>query len=236
MAIGRTPIFLQSVANHPKVFPSISMAGQGPIDLESLWPHCVAVQFERGGFLFHQLGTGYYEVHTLFLPKTREVDDCARQALHHMFTATDAMEIVTRVPADLPHALALAKRGGFTERFRRFGAWPRDGYDVDVVYLGLTIDDWARENRDLLELGQRFHGMHEHKNHTEDPIHDAYVGLGLACWQASQPDKGLWLYNRWAVFAGYEPQEMTAGAIHFDGVALTMRDGEFVIEEMPPCL
>ena len=235
MTIGQSPRFLESVANHPRVFPSVSMHGQGRFDFDSIWPHCIAIQFPRGGFLFHRLGTGYYEVHTLFLPKTHDVDLMARQALHYMFTATDAMEIVTRVPADLPHALALAKRGGFTERFRRFAAWPRDGFDVDVAYLGLTVDEWARENPDLRELGEQFHLRHDHKNHPEDPIHDVFVGLGLACWQANQPDKGLWLYNRWAMFAGYEPLVMTDGAVCFDGVALTVRDGEFHIREIDPC-
>ncbi|WP_396615500.1 hypothetical protein ACHZ97_14605 [Lysobacter soli] len=231
MKISESPDFLESIANHPRVFPHVSMAGQTHLTLQSSWDACVGIEFDTGGWIFHQLMMGYYEVHTLFLPKSKGVVEKAREALHYMFTATDALEIVTKVPADLPHALALAKAGGFTERFTVNGAWKRDTGVVDVHYLGLTLDEWARSNPELIARGDAFHAqLGEAKDHEDDPTHDAYAGLGIACWEAGQPEKGVWLYNRWALFAGYRTLEYQDGAVEFDGIRLSLKNGELNVE------
>ncbi|MFK3647910.1 hypothetical protein ACI2IY_05660 [Lysobacter enzymogenes] len=237
MKIARSPDFLESVANDPRVFPAVSCAGMERVDLAPVWGDCIGLEFDTGGWLFHRLRPAYYEVHTLFLPRSRYVREMALAAAHYMFTGTDAMELVTKVPVDLPSALALAKASGFTERFTRKGAWIRDSGAVDVVYLGLTLDEWARGvgREYLAERGEWFHQqLGEHQTHDDDPIHDLFVGLGIACAEAGQADKGLWLYNRWAAFAGYRPLEMKRGAIRFDGVVLRV-SGENVTVEKEQC-
>jgi len=236
MKIARTPAFLESIANDPRVFPSVSCAGMGRIDLAPVWERCVGLEFDTGGWLFYQLAPMYYEVHTLFLPRSRGVREAAAAAAHYMFTGTDCTELVTKVPDDLPHALSLARSMGFTDRFRRAAAWPRQAGAVGVTYLGLALDDWARVGgRDYLaERGAWLHdALGDEKTHDDDPVHDVYVGLGVACAEAGQAEKGLWLYNRWAALAGYRPLEMHGGLVRFDGVALRVTDGNVTLENEP---
>ena len=235
MKISRDPAFLESIANDARVFPAISCVGIDRIDLAPAWPNCIGLEFDTGGWLFHRHLPTYYEVHTLFLPRSRHVREKAAAAAHYVFTGTDCLELVTKVPDDLPHALSLAKSMGFTERFRRAGAWLRADGAVGVTYLGLTIDEWVRGSDYLAELGHGFHDqLGEQQTHDDDEIHDSYVGLGIACAQAGQPEKGLWLYNRWASFAGYRQLEMHDGSIRFDGVTLRVT-GDNVSVEMQPC-
>jgi hypothetical protein len=227
LKISTCPAYFEAIANHPKVFAAIAMRGQQRVEFGAAWPSLLGLEFEGGGWLLQQHMVGYYEVHTLFLPKTRNVREKAKEAMRHVFCATDALELVTRIPADLPHALALAKAMGFTERFTRKAAWPREDGDVDVTYLGLTVDEWARNSDEMRTLGEQVHAQIDAVDpvqHADDPIHDAYVGLGAACGMAGQPEKGAWLYNRWAVFAGYQPVVMDDGAACFDGVAITATD------------
>lgn len=205
--------------------------GQHRIDLGSVWDQCIGLEFDTGGWVFHRLSPGYYEVHTLFLPKSRNVREKSRQAARYMFTATDCNELVTKVPADLPHALSLARSAGFAERFSRSGAWPRIDGPVGVAYLGLTLDEWVASSPEMVAEGGAFHeALGEHKDHGEDRVHDAYAGFGIACWKAGQPLKGLWHYNRWAVFAGYRPLEMNNGTVHFDGIQVSLQGGEIHVE------
>jgi hypothetical protein len=143
MRVATDPAFFQGIVDHPRVWPAISMAGQREIDVGALWPACIGLEFDTGGWLFHRVDMGVYEAHTLFLPKSRDVRSKAAQALTHMFTATDCREVVGRIPDDLPHALALAKAAGLRVRFRMDAAWPRHDGLVGVTYLGLTIDEWA---------------------------------------------------------------------------------------------
>lgn len=231
MKISDDHSFFQEIVGDPKVAAAVTHDGNPP-DLEPIWPWCVGIEFDTGGWIFQKLEGGYYEVHTLFKPKSANVADKARKALFYMFTCTDALEIVTRVPHDLPHAKRLALKGGFKYRFTRDEGWERNGQTIGCDYFGLTLDDWTRDNTELMQLG---HGFHEllgsHKDHGDDPIHDAYAGLGVACWSGGVVGKGLWRYNRWAVSCGYRPLNLDPdGAIRFDGVALRMVDGQVTVE------
>ena len=230
LRVAQTPEFLESVANHPSVFPAVSRKGQGCIDLSGVWHKCIGLEFEGGGWLFDRLDMGRYEVHTLFLPKSRHTREKAAQAKRYLFTATDALELVTRVPDDLPHALALARHMGFKDAFRRDNAWSRDSGDVGMTYLRLTIDEWAQDSDELQSIGQDFHDkLGEHQTHDEDPVHDRYVGLGVACALAGQPEKGVWLYNKWARFAGYQEMEFSDGVARFDNTEVFVINNELQV-------
>lgn len=235
MRFSSDPAYFEAIANHPKVFPAVSCKGIDRIEIGPLWHECIGIEADGGGWLLHSHGHGLYEVHTLFLPKTRHVRQQAREALRMVFCGTDALELVTKVPDDLPHALALAKAMGFTVRFRREGAWVRESGAVGMTFLGLTLDEWARGDEALPALGAQFHEkLGEHKDHDDDPAHDRYVGLGIACAQSGQPEKGLWLYNRWARFAGYRPLSMKDGAVSFDGITLRV-NGQTITMERQGC-
>ena len=54
MKIDPTPDFLESVANHPRVLPYISVKGVDVIKFAPIWHDCIAVVFDTGGWLFHR--------------------------------------------------------------------------------------------------------------------------------------------------------------------------------------
>src|SRR5690606_1275901 len=85
VVVADSPEFLESVANHPRVFPFVSVKGCGEIRFGPIWDDCVALQWEDGGFLFHKQDEGVYEVHTLFLPRAKDKHEKAEEALAHMW-------------------------------------------------------------------------------------------------------------------------------------------------------
>ena len=108
MKIDTTPDFLESVANHPRVYPYVSVKGCGYIRFGKIWDDCIAVVFDTGGWLFHRQDHNVYEVHTMFLPKSRDVNAKALRALGYMFDEAGADLIVTQIAGDLPHVRRLA--------------------------------------------------------------------------------------------------------------------------------
>lgn len=142
MKISPSPAFFNDIANHPRVFPHVSQAGDGPVDFSPVWDECVGIQFETGGWVFHRRLPGVYEVHTLFLPKSRGVDAMAGQALAFMFEHMGAEAIITQVARDLPHVRRLAERGGFVWFAEQKDGWLRESGPVDVDFFELTREAW----------------------------------------------------------------------------------------------
>ncbi|WP_363797441.1 hypothetical protein ABU614_19790 [Lysobacter firmicutimachus] len=231
------PEYFNEIANHPAVFPSVTEVGQGSIDFTPAWGSLLGFEFEDGGFLLQCHAPGYYEAHSLFLPGHSDVLEKAKVTLNLLFSHTDAVEVVTKVPEDNPSALALAKAVGFRERFRRNKAWRRFHGCVDVFYLALTLDDFVLQSPVLPLVGAGFHkllGDAHHVDHAHDIVHDAYVGAAVACGLAGNLEKGVWLYNRWAMLAGYLPiEQVTETSVMFDGVTATITPGgELTFEEV----
>lgn len=136
MKIAGSPEFLESVANHPRVYPYVSVKGCGEIRFGPIWDDCVALQWEDGGFLFHKQDEGVYEVHTLFLPRAKDKHEKAEEALAHMW-ANGARLILTQVARDLPHVRRFAERHGFKWFGEKAGAFERESGPVDVDYFEL---------------------------------------------------------------------------------------------------
>lgn len=136
MRVSESPEFLESVANDPRVFPFVSCKGVAEIRFDAIWPDCIALEWDDGGFIFHRQDEGVYEVHTLFLPHAKNKDAKAEEALRHMFS-TGAKLIVTQVAKDLPHVRRFAKRHGFQWYGERAAAYERDSGPVDVDYFEL---------------------------------------------------------------------------------------------------
>jgi hypothetical protein len=134
--VADSPEFLESVANDPRVYPYVSCKGCGEIRFGAIWPDCVALQWDDGGFIFHRQDDGVYEVHTLFLPRATDKDAKAEEALRHMFDG-GARLIVTQVAKDLPHVRRFALRHGFKWYGERVAAFERDSGPVDVDYFEL---------------------------------------------------------------------------------------------------
>jgi hypothetical protein len=202
---------LNRVANHPDVRPWL--LGEGPVDLAELTADLgnYSLVTSGGGFFVHRLTPGEYEVHSMFLPDARDrTVQAMREGMAYMFTRTDCLRLVTRVPDDNTSAANLASAGGFRTLFRRERCWN----GVGAAYMAVTLDDWAMNAADLEAHGEWFHDQLEAAKashgsglatHDHDPAHERAVGAAVLMLRAGNTAKGVGFYNRWAVLAGYQP-------------------------------
>lgn len=165
---------------------------------------------QKGGYIYHKQAPGLYEVHTLSLPegRGRQMLETRSASLREMFTKTDAVEIITKVPDGNKGADIWASHSGFHEVWRRDSAFNLMGEMVGVSYRSLPYVAWAIRDKPSKFDGQRFHEAIHHftdDDHGDDPVHDAMVGATMECCLQSNAEKGIALYNRWCGHAGYEP-------------------------------
>lgn len=224
LRLSTGPEFLESVANDKRVFPWVSATAE-PISLAAIWPTCIGIEFETGGFLFQKLGPACYEVHTLFLPKSRGVLDCARVAASFMFCATECEEILTKVPVNNVAARRLTEKMGFAKEFSRRAAFGAQ----DVDYFRLSLKGWMFQEPRLAEVGREFHArVEQNTNHDEDPAHDQAVGCAIAIAKTGRLAKAQRFYNEWALFAGYEPAiQVNETTFSVGAMRLCFKDGSY---------
>jgi hypothetical protein len=238
-----------AVANDPEVRPWIG--GEGPLDLSAVIanPANYALEGAHGGWVFARHEAGVYELHTLIAPAGRGWAAMRgwRAAERYLFSATDAREIVTRVPAHNEAAAWAAQLCGFRERFSRKDAFrAHTGQLVDVSYRARTIDDWWPRDHEAHEAGRVFHAQIETAkaladsalpDHPEDATHDQAAGAACLMIGAGNPRKGVWFYNRWAALAGYPPIQMISEApLTIDtgaGVFVEVRGGIMEVIQCP---
>lgn len=207
---------INSIVNHPEVRPWLG--GTGALDLTPLVadPRNVLLMGEGGGVLFQWLEPGLYEAHTQFLPEARGAGSVqnVRDALRWMFTRTDAVEIVTKVPAPNKAALGLVRAIHGQKLFEREAAWPTESGMVAVSFYGLSMLSWAGSAPDIGASGHWFHEKLEAAKaatagarppHDDDAAHDQYVGATVEMIAAGQVEKAMAFYGRWARFSGYGP-------------------------------
>jgi hypothetical protein len=135
-------------------------------------------------------------------------------AYRWMFTHTDCMTLLTRVPAFNKAAAWFCAVVGATKEFERKAVWPTKDGKVDMSFWALRYDDWVRKTPELIESGKAFHvkldsefarhGVERNDAHEDDEAHDRYVGVCAETVYGGEPDKAIILYNRWANFAGYK--------------------------------
>ncbi len=145
MRVAQSPDFLQSVIDHPEVSYWIKPDGHEGIDLSRVFSDGIGFEFETGGFFFHRLGDGIYEVHTLFLPGSTGAFAACRAVAHYMFCATECTKIVTKVPEDNIPAWKLTEKMKFTRGHTQEKAYTRGGQLHDVRHYSLHMDDWGRD-------------------------------------------------------------------------------------------
>lgn len=80
MKLSESPAYFEAIANHPRVWPSITLPGFDRCDLSPIWADCVGLEFDGGGFFFRRLGA-VWNVHVLFLPGNWQARRCAREAI-----------------------------------------------------------------------------------------------------------------------------------------------------------
>lgn len=205
--------FLNTVANHPDVRPWLG--GDGVIDLTSLLanPANIAGQSVMGGFVAIAVGGGRYEVHSLFLPdKGRDAVRAMRLGLDYLFTQTDALELVTKVPAHNAAARGLARLAGFSESFSVTVPWS-SATRVMAQCLTLSIEAWALHSVATVATGRWLHEAMDAAKaacgsalgpHSDDEeAHLSMSGAATLMVSAGQARKAAMVYNRWAALAEY---------------------------------
>lgn len=145
-ASRRNSSFLQSVIDHPAVRPWVKPDGHvGEIPLATIFHEGIGLEFATGGFFFHRLGDGVFEVHTLFLPGTKNALDCCKAAAHYLFASTECTKIVTKVPEDNVPAWRLTEKMGFRLDRTIPAACLRNEVWHDVRHYSLALDDWLHD-------------------------------------------------------------------------------------------
>lgn len=208
---------INPIVNDPDVFPMICGDRTEPIDLTELLldQRNVLLVVEGGAILFNWHEPGIYEVHTNFLKewRGRYALEASVASYRWMFTRTDCMTLLTRIPKFNRAAEEFCGMVGATKEFERAAVWPTKDGKVDMSYWALRYDDWFRRTPDLAEGGRIFHtqldaeferhGVERHEAHADEECHDRNVGACAEMIYGGQPEKGIALYNRWARFASY---------------------------------
>jgi hypothetical protein len=206
---------LNAVANDPAV--RLWLGGDGVLDLTAdvSNPVNLAASCEEGGFVAKALGEGRYEIHSLFLPtKATAAVKAMRSALDYVFAASDAVELVTKVPTDNAAADGLARLAGFRLLFTSTMEWT----STETKSMGvrtLHIDEWALRSSVALCMGRWLHEqfadvLESHASQlpphsADDETHDRMAGAAAMMMRAGNIAKAVLFYNRWAVLAGYPP-------------------------------
>ena len=149
---------LNVIVNDPSVYPWVHGNFEGPLDLNPLVEdqNNLLVLGEHGGVMFIQYLVGVYEAHTQILPagRGRWAVECVRACLTYLFTRTNAVECLTRVPHGNIGAKALARAIGGVKEFTNPKGWVKDGKTLSTDVYGLRIQDWMRAAPDLPIWGE----------------------------------------------------------------------------------
>lgn len=208
---------LNSILNHPEVHPGVALNAE-PLDLTPhiADPNVVALYGEHGGQVYQRLQVGLWEAHSAFVPEGRGEWALAatQQTLKWIFTRTEAVEVITRVPQGNLGARALARAAGLTQDCTLAHGWVRDGKPISADVFSLTVQSWMRSAPDLPTRGKWFHarlnaefdrlGISE-PPHEDDETHDRYVGAACEMVFGGQPEKACVFYNRMAALARWHP-------------------------------
>lgn len=199
-----------AMANDPTIRPWLG--GIGPLDLTGLVadPQNFALLTPQcdGGYLLIRRDLGLYEAHSLAYPSARgrPMLELARDGFRYMFTATDAIEIVSKCPDGNTAALRWAEIVGFEHLGWRDEAFDLNGSLVGCSFKSLTYQSWVKKDRRNKVDGQRFHAkLTEIKGdiHPEDASHDYWVGATIEGVRQGNVGKAVSLYSRWAAQMGY---------------------------------
>lgn len=206
---------VEAICNDPSIRPWTAPEGAAPCSAVGYLtnPSFAVLAEGEGCWLARYLGANRYVIHTNLLPHARgaRAVELARQALAMAFVKTTAVELLTMVPGNLPHARMLARRMGFRHVFDRPAIWPVGEQTFDMEFYSLTIEDWVCSGA-CEKAGERFHArLHEltgEATHGKDPVHDAFVGAAIEMLLSGNIRKAVETYNRWAVFAMYQPVDL----------------------------
>lgn len=232
--------FINRVLNDPLVRADIADLSEGVVNIADKVRDegNVCLVGEHGGFVFLRYDAGIYEVHSAVLPSGRGAWAlaAAKKAVSFMFTATDAIEILTRVPQGHVAADALARAVGFRHQFETPPECLFRGERVPCSILTLTLQEWSVRAEGFEERGAELHALMGRvigKPHSDDRDHNRIVGIALEMVDHGQIAKGVVWYNRWSVAARHQMINVLSVSpvqIGFDAGILTFANGEIRLE------
>lgn len=209
---------VNTVVNDPSVYDYVRGALTGKLDMTPLVenPDNVLLMGEHGGVIFLKHSPGIYEAHSQVLPAGRGqwTLDTAWECLDWLFTHTDAVDVMTRVPKGNHAARGLALATGWKPEFRVERGWIKDDQIIYADVYSMQIQTWIARSPNLEAEGILFHHKLEQEYvrlgkkeppHPDDPVHNRYVGAAVSMIRNGQPNKGVLFYLRWAGMAGYAP-------------------------------
>ncbi len=236
LAQTKDAAFFNRVLNHPAVRPDVADLGEGALDVSALVAQnsTTLLTGEHGGCILFRYYQGCHEVHTAVLPSGRGkwALELAKTVLHHMFTATDCVEVITRIPQGHIAAKALAEAVGFRHHFTTPPECLFRGERVPCHIYMLTLQDWAMAAPGLEERGAQFHAwlnrqVSEGTPHADDPAHNRVVGVALDMLTAGNVSKAIVWYNRWSIAARHTLVSLVGEnppQIRFDAGILTFAE------------
>jgi hypothetical protein len=206
--------------------------------------YCFLTDNRQGGYILHRLDQGLYAAHTLALPAARGTPmfRLMIEGFAFMFTATDAVEIVTMVPDGNENGDRWAQIAGFRDVFRRDACFTLIDELVGASFRSLAYGDWVLRDAHNRMVGEHFHEVlvkhGAEVNHPADRVHDYWVGATIRGARRGNLAKSVALFNRWAAQAGYLPARIISVTppvvdIHTSVIGLSP-DGIEVLLTRPP--
>lgn len=230
------------VLNSPVVRPDVADEKDGPLNIEPIVanPLNVVLNGEHGVFVVIGYGGGIYEAHTAILPSGRGAwaVEFARAGFRYMFTTTDCVEVLTRVPKGHIAAKALTERVGFRHQFTTPAECLFRGSKVPCHIYTMTLQEWFTTASEMEAIGEQFHAWLQSKlgkmgAHEDDPAHNRVVGITIEMFRSGKARKAVVWYNRTAIASRHVKITLLSESpaqVQFDAGILTMRDGGIVLE------
>lgn len=229
---------INAILNHPAVRPDVAEPKDGALDIaeRAAQPGNVCLVGEHGAFVVLRYDAGIYEVHTAILPSGRGewAKAFAEEGAKFMFTHTDCVDLLTRVPQGHIAAKALTEMNGFRHQFTTPADTLFRGRLVPCHVYYLTLQEWATRAPGMEQIGASFHawltaqvGDGHGEPHEDDPAHNRVVGVALSMVQGGQAVKGVMWYNRCSIAARHPMIRLLSIApvqIRFDAGILSMTE------------
>lgn len=245
------PAPFNQIAAHPEVLPWLGLPPGAEPDLSALVRDPRNFAFltgnRDGGYVLKLLQPGLYEAHTLAIPSARgaPMGRLLRDGFYMMFTASEAIEVVTSIPDGNAAALDWSTFAGFRDTFRSEAKGPGAihlmGEMVGQQHRSIRYEDWVAKSRDAETLGKLFHAKLDEArgepSHQPDRLHDRWVGATMACAIAGNLGKGIGLYNRWALQANYAEARIlsfTPPLVDIGDAIVQLQSGALDVLEIKP--
>ena len=240
--------FVNRVANHPEVAPFVRGYLLGKMNFAEAVAdqNNVFLVGEHGAMIFHRHQPGLYECHTMTLPQGRGhwtlrfVQSC----LFWIFTHTEAVEIMTRVPKGNLPALALVRAIKGVYEFTNRRGWVMDNDPVPAEIYSMHVQNWIRDADGLRERGEWFHAKLKQElskfgqvadQLAPDPQQDRHVGAACEMIFGGQPHKGVVFFNRFAAMNDLQPATLVSvnpTSVDIGLGVVIMRENDFWLASM----